>query len=178
MIRVLIAHNEPIRAKGLEAILTAGGLQVVAVCHDLFELFESVERHHPQVAILDDSIVIAPEVLFDLHRLAPGCETVGWPALNGPDSSARLVEAVQMLASFTKPAPLPAAVVSSNCNADERHLMRLVGYGLNNEQIAAMTGMDRGAVQQSLEALADRLGTEDRYDLALYGLTTLNERTA
>ena len=37
MTRGLIATNEPILAKGLETILMAGGLEVAAVCHDVFE---------------------------------------------------------------------------------------------------------------------------------------------
>jgi hypothetical protein len=37
-----------------------------------------------------------------------------------------------------------------------------------------MMGVQRSSVEESLERLSDRLGAQDRYDLALYGLSTLN----
>jgi DNA-binding NarL/FixJ family response regulator len=176
MTRVLIANHEPIRAKGLETILTAGGLEVAAVCHNVSELFESLERCSPEIAILDMSVLTAPEVVYDLRRRARQCQLVLWPQLTMSDSPARVVEAIHMMANFSTPDPSPAALVNLACSPDERRLIALCGYGLNDEQIAAAMGTNRSAVQKSLKSLSDRLGTGDRYELALYGLTTLDER--
>src|ERR1035437_4503303 len=60
MTRILIATNEPILAKGLETVLTAGGLEIAAVCHDVFELFERLPRCRPDIAVLDMTVLPAP----------------------------------------------------------------------------------------------------------------------
>jgi DNA-binding NarL/FixJ family response regulator len=175
MTRVLIATNQPIKATGLEAILIAGGMDVVAVCHDVFEIFECLHQCRPDVAVLDTPVLLAPEVIQDLRRLAPQCQLVGWPQLTLSDSPARVVEALLMMANFSGRAPSPSALVNLACSTNEREIISLAGYGLNTEEIAAAKGCDRSTVQQLLRSVGDRLGTEDRYDLALYGLSTLNE---
>jgi DNA-binding NarL/FixJ family response regulator len=174
MTRILIANKEPIRAKGMETVLKTGGLEVVAVCHDLNELFASLEKCAPDIAILDMSVLAAPEVVYDLRRIAPRCQLVLWPQLTMSDSPSQIVEAIHMMASFSGPDPSPAALVNLACSPGERQMMTLLGYGLNNAQIAAMMGVQRSSVEESLDRLSDRLGAQDRYDLALYGLSTLN----
>ena len=175
MTRVLIATNQPIKAKGLETILIAGGMEIAAICQDVFELFECLQQSRPDVAILDTPILVAPEVVHDLRRLAPQCLIVRWPQLNLSDSPARVVDAILMMANFSNPEPSPSELVDLACNAYERQVVVLAGYGLNTEEIASAMGADRSTVQKLLKSVADRLGTEDRYELALYGLSTLNQ---
>ncbi len=175
MTRVLIATNKPILAKGLETVLMAGGLEIAAVCHVVFELFECFEHCRPDIAVLDMPVLPAPEVVLDLRRLAPQCQFVLWPRLTLSDSPGRLVDALHLMTQFSGPDPSPSTLVNLTCSESERDLITLVGYGLNNQEIAAAMGSDRSTVQKLLRNLADRLGTEDRYELALYGLSTLNE---
>ena len=66
--------------------------------------------------------------------------------------------------------------MSLACNDRERELITLVGYGLNNEEIASSVGSDPSTVHKRLRELSERLGTEDRCELALYGLSTLGEK--
>jgi DNA-binding NarL/FixJ family response regulator len=175
MTRVLIATSEPILAKGLETVLMAGGMQIVAVCHDVFELFESLPRCHADIAVLDMALLPAPEVMHDLRSLAPRCRLVPWPRLASSDSPASLGDALNMLAAFPEPDPSPSVLVNLTCNQREREFVTLVGYGLSDEQIAAALGCSRSTVQQLLRSLSDRLGVEDRCELVLYGLCTLGE---
>lgn len=175
MTRVLIATNEPILAKGLETVLAAGGLDIAAVCHDVFELFECLQRCRADIAVLDLPVLPTPEVIHDMHRLAPQCQLVVWPRLALSDSPARLVDAFNLMAQFSGPDPSPSTLVNLTCSESEREFITLVGYGLNNEEIAAAMGSDRLTVQKLLKNVSDRLGTEDRCELALYGLSTLNE---
>jgi DNA-binding NarL/FixJ family response regulator len=172
---VLIATNEPVLAKGLESILTAGGLEVAAVCGDILELFERLRRHRPEVAIIDPPILPDPGVLPDLRRFAPACRFVLWPRRGNSMSPAEFVEAINLAAVFAPPDTAPAEVVYLTCNPTERNLISLLGYGLTNQEIAALTGSREPAVQKLLKNLADRLGAEDRCELALYGLSTLKE---
>jgi DNA-binding NarL/FixJ family response regulator len=175
MTRVLIATNEPIMAKGLEAILMAAGLEIAAVCSDVFELFECLPRCRPDIAVLDLPVLSAQQVIPDLHRLAPRCRFLEWPRLTVSDSPAGLGDALSLMALFPAPDPAPFALVNLACSESERKLMALVGYGLNNEEIAVALGSDRPTVKRLVRNLSDRLGTEDRCELALYGLSTLDE---
>ncbi len=174
MTRVLIATNEPVLAKGLEAVLIAGGLEVVAVCHDVLEIFECLQCCRPHIAVLDIPVLPASDVVLDLHRLAPQCQFVTWPRLTLSDSPARLADAFNLMAQFSGPDSPPSTRVNLACSESEREIITLAGYGLNNEEIAEAMGSDRSTVQNLLNNLADRLGAEDRYELALYGLSTLN----
>ena len=175
MTRVLIATNEPIRAKGLESVLRAGGLEIAAVCHDVSELFDCIARCRPEIAVLDMPILPAPEVIHDLHRLTPQCHWVLWPELARSDSLARVTEAVQMIAAFPRPDRSPSALLRELCSPSECELIALAGCGLSNEEIATVLGSDRSTIKKSVRSLSDRLGINDRCDLALYGLLMSKE---
>jgi len=177
MTLVLIATNKPIMAKGLEDMLTAGGLEVAGVCHDIFELFEKLPGSRAVIAILEKQVLPTPEVILDLHRIAPQCQFLKWPERSESDSPARLADTLNLMAQFSTPAS-PATLMSLACNERERELITLVGYGLNNEEIASSVGSDPTTVQKRLRELSERLGTEDRCELALYGLSTLGEKNA
>src|SRR5438445_13862648 len=79
MTSVLIATNEPVLARGFEAILAGGGVEVVDVCTDVAHLFESFRSGRPDVAILDMAITPMFGVLVDLRKLAPRCQILIWP---------------------------------------------------------------------------------------------------
>src|SRR5690348_7270217 len=111
MTRVLIASNKPIMAKGLEDMLTAGGLEVAGVCHDIFELFERLPGSRADIAILDKQVIPTPEVILDLRRIAPQCQFLRWPELSQSDSPARLADALNLMAQFSAPAS-PATLMS------------------------------------------------------------------
>jgi DNA-binding NarL/FixJ family response regulator len=91
------------------------------------------------------------------------------------DSPEGLVEAITLMAQFPVPDPAPSALVDIKCSEREREFITLVGYGLNNQEIADAVGSDRSTVQKLVRNLSERLGAGDRYELALYGLSTLND---
>jgi DNA-binding CsgD family transcriptional regulator len=150
---------------------------VAGVCHDIFELFEKLPGSRADIAILEKQVLPTPEVILDLRRIAPHCQFLTWPELNESDSPARLVDALNLMAQFSPPAS-PSTLMSLACNDRERELITLVGYGLNNEEIASSVGSDPSTVHKRLRELSERLGTEDRCELALYGLSTLGGKKA
>ncbi len=178
MSRVLIATDQPVLAKGMESILSEGGVEVVAVCTDVLELFDALPASRPDVAILDVGILPSPDVLRELYRVAPKCQWVEWPRLNLSESPERLVEIIHMMAHFSGPEPSPQTLVRMMCEPSERELIQLVGYGLDNGEIAAVMCADRSEVQKQISDLSSRLGAVDRYELVLYGLSTIKERSA
>jgi len=191
--RIVIATNEPVLARGFEAILTSGGLDVIGVCADLTQVFDSLRQYQPQIAILDMTLGPMQAILVELRKLAPQCHLVIWPrqisetqarelvrqgarAVLPSDVTAEvLIGTLHMLEAFPPPDPTPAALVKQVCNPLERQVLSLVGCGMKNEEIAAAVQTDRKTVDENVKNLCHRLGALDRYELALYGLSITNE---
>jgi DNA-binding NarL/FixJ family response regulator len=192
MISILLATNEPVLAKGLEIILVAAGLQISDVCTDITELIHAFRRNPPDIAILDLPFSLELDVIGDLRKLARKCQIVMWsrqlskeqatqamrlganailPAFLPP---ARLIEALQLLASFPE-SEAPAKLVNRVCNSTERQFLALVACGLKNREIGAVMRFDQNSVENLIRSVSSRLGAADRYELALYGLSTVKE---
>ncbi|HEY1338562.1 MAG TPA: response regulator [Bryobacteraceae bacterium] len=193
MTTVLIATTEPVLAKGLETILVAGEIEIAGICTDITELMDQFNRAAPDVAILDAPVLPALDVIAELRRLWPKTQLVMWPRqLSAEQASeavrlgargvlppnappARLVEAVNLLAGFPAAAAAPGAQVGSTCSAAELQAVALVGHGMNNQEIAAVMHFDEAAVDKLLKSVSQRLGAQDRCELALYGLSAINQ---
>jgi DNA-binding NarL/FixJ family response regulator len=193
MTSVLLATNEPVLAKGLEVILVAAGLQISDVCVDITQLFRAFRRNPPDVAILDFPFSLEMAVIGDLRKLARKCQIVMWSRQLSKEQAneamrlganailptflppARLIEALQLLASFPEPETTPAAMVNRVCNQTEQQLLALLACGLKNREIAAVMRFDQNSVESLMRSVSSRLGAADRYELALYGLSTVRE---
>jgi DNA-binding NarL/FixJ family response regulator len=189
--RILIATNEPMLAKGLETTLLAGGLGVCGICSDVFELFDSLLRLRPDIVILDMPVLPTPGAVTELRLLAPRCQFVVWPrtiARAGTDeairsgargvlpadaSPARLAEVLRLIVNFPEPDGGVSDLVNLTCTPLERQCLAMAGHGLNNQEIAAAVNADESTVHRLLCNVSDRLGAGDRYELALYGLSTI-----
>jgi DNA-binding NarL/FixJ family response regulator len=187
--RVLIATNEPVLAHGFQSILTSGGLEVVDVCTDLAQIFQSIVDRRPEAAILDMAVSPMHCVLVELRKLAPTCQLLVWPrqisehqakellrmgaraVLPADVAPDVLIGTLRMLDTFPTLDRTPASLVNQVCNPLERQILSLVGCGMKNDEIAAAIRTDRHAVDQQLKTLSNRLGVLDRYELALYGLS-------
>jgi DNA-binding NarL/FixJ family response regulator len=178
MSRVLIATDQTVLAAGMESVLADGGVEVVAVCRDILELFEALPAAKPDVAILDVKILPTTDVMRELYRVAPKCQWIEWPKLKPSESPERLVQIIHMMANFSGPEPTPQTLVRMVCEPGEQALIELVGYGLDNQEIAAVMCANKSEVQKQIRSLSSRLGAVDRYELVLYGLSTLKERSA
>jgi DNA-binding NarL/FixJ family response regulator len=181
--RVLIATNEPVLARGFEAILTSGGLEVVDVCIDIPHIIQTVQRCRPEAAILDMAVLPAQAVLIELRKLAPACQLLIWPRQISERQAKDLlrVGARAVLPGDVTPEVLlatdatPAALVNQVCNPLERQILSLIGCGMKNAEIAASVQATRRCVDQKVRILTQRLGVQDRYELALYGLSIAGE---
>jgi DNA-binding NarL/FixJ family response regulator len=191
MTSVLLATNEPVLAQGLEAILGAAGFQVSDVCTDVAELFRAFRRNPPDLAILDFPWSLELAVIGDLRKLARKCQIVMWSRQLSKEQAneairlganvilpaslppARLIEALQLLVSFPEPDVTPAMLVNRVCNPTEQQLLALVACGLKDREIAAVMRFDQNSVENLMRSVSSRLGVADRYELALYGLSTV-----
>jgi DNA-binding NarL/FixJ family response regulator len=192
-VRVLVATNESVLARGFEAILTNGGLEVVEVCRDVAQLFEGMQRSRPDAAILDMALTPWQNVLVELRQIVPSCQLLVWPrqiskeqaeelirmgargVLPGDVTPEVLIDTLRMLSTFPAADPTPASLVKQVCSPAERQILSLVGCGMKNEEIAALVRSDCRTVDTKVRILSQRLGAQDRYELALYGLSIAGE---
>jgi DNA-binding NarL/FixJ family response regulator len=197
MTRVLIAIREPVLATGMENVLSSAGLKIAALCTDLFALMQDLPGADAEVAILDLGVLPAPEVIRDLHRIAPQCRFLllsrgTWSqeelnaalsygaagVLPATLSPAELVETVKLVAVFGQARCTPAEAVRLVCNSHEREVIAMTGYGLDSREIAEATCSDEASIRKLMADVAGRLAAGDRYELALYGLSALKEPPA
>lgn len=193
MRRILIAVNEPVLAAGLESILKTGGFEIVDICADVAALFESIQTSRPDVAIIDGIIASTMRLVRDLRSLVPQCQLLLWggsvsrehaaevlrlgavAVLPSNISPAHLIEAMDMLVAFPPLKSAPAATVKDLCDPNERRLIALVSAGMNDDEIAAILHHDKGTVSRLIKGVSHRLGAKDRYELVLYGLSSVND---
>ncbi len=194
MTRVLIAIREPVLAEGMVNVLASAGLEIAAVCGDLFALLQALPDADAEVAILDLEALPAPELIRDLHRTAPQCRFLLWShgtwsqeqvnaalsygaagVLPATLSPAELVDTVNLVAVFGQTRCTPAEAVRLVCNSRERKVVAMAGYGMDSREIAAATCSDEASIRKLMADVAGRLAAGDRYELALYGLSALKE---
>ena len=113
------------------------------------------------------------EIIQELRRIAPKCKFVLWPRLGSGHQPGRLVEAIHTIAQF----PNPRRPVRNGrfClqreGARDHYACRL---RITNEEIASSIGAGGVRRAEADQNLSAKLGAEDRYELAMYGLSTLS----
>jgi len=180
-------------AAGLETTLKAGGFDIADICADVVQLFESIERYRPDVAILDSDVSPTMSIIGELRSATPNCQLLLWSrnlsqeqaneairlgvrgVMPASASPAQLIETIHLLATFPLPQPSPGNVVRRLCDPIERQMVALIGCGMKNNEIATLLRTDESTVSTMIRSVTRRLGAQDRYELALYGLSAGNE---
>ena len=90
-------------------------------------------------------------------------------------SPAHLIEAMDMLVTFPPLKTAPGATMKNLCDPNERRLIALVSAGMNDDEIGAILHQDKGTVNRLIKSVSNRLGAKDRYELVLYGLSSVND---
>jgi DNA-binding NarL/FixJ family response regulator len=193
MTHILIATAEPVLAMGFESILAEAGFDSRAICTDVVQVMECLERSRPDVAILDLRMPPGTGLIDDLRRLAPQCQVVlcrrkfsvgeseaivraGVRGILPADVSPRqFVEVIRLIAAFPTAHPSPAAAVINVCDDVERQLINLVGRGMPIDEIACVMHVEQSTVERLLKDVLLRHGVQDRYELALYGISMTKE---
>src|SRR5262249_53958243 len=153
-------------ARGFEAILTSGGMEVVDICTDLGRITDSFARRQPEVAILDMAVAPLHSVLIELRRLSPTCQLLVWPRqisereakelvrfgarglLPNDVTPELLIATIRMLDSFPQQDGTPSGLVKQVCNVRERQILSLVGRGMKNDEIATLVRVDARTVDE------------------------------
>ncbi len=148
-----------------------------------------IGRQYPQVRVLVLTTYDADEWVFDAIRSG----AKGYLLKDTPRD--RLVAAVKETAVgktavdsgvagklfdvIARQAPAPASGAAALLSEREREVLRLLGKGLSNGEIAGRIYLSEGTVRNYVSSIFEKLGLEDRTQAAVfairYGLTDLSE---
>lgn len=195
--RVAVFTDEPVAASGLKHILrTKTGFRFLGASHDAATLIETMVAAKPDIMLLDMTPDMTFGVLVELQEKLPKCRVILWVrsistelAFQAIEHGTRgilrktvteetLVKCLQMVAegglwfedSLRSGIQAARAV---NLTKRESQLVSLLAQGLKNKELASLLAISEGTVKVYLSRLFRKLGVNDRFELALYGLRNL-----
>lgn len=197
MLRVLAFTDEVIVAAGLKQVLNRkSGFRLVGVSDRPSNLVEMAISLKPDLMLLDLTPELTFGVLYELHERAPDQRIVLLVrnistelALQAIERGVRgivrktlpeetLLKCLRMVADgglwFEK--SLQEGFLASrtiNLSKRESQLVALLAQGLRNKEIASLLLISEGSVKVYLSRLFRKLGVNDRFELALFGLRNL-----
>ncbi|MBS2035187.1 response regulator transcription factor [bacterium] len=197
MIRAILIEDQSLVRASLASILTPLGVDLVAETSYGAEALDLIERHRPDLLILDLALpdMDGVQVLRSLRlqgwavptlvvtgaatafRLKSSVEAGANGFLSKNASPEELMEAVRLVVGGGRYiTPGIARECTGHITSRQQRILEGVVYGLTNDQIAAHLHISRGTVKMEINALFQTLGCADRTHLAceaaIQGLVT------
>jgi DNA-binding NarL/FixJ family response regulator len=197
MTRVLIADDHPMIAAALDVLLRGSDYELIGRARSGAEALSQVQQLKPDILLLDVNMPDGSglDVLKQLREsrhaptvvlLTAGMDDPQLLAADGLDPEgmvlktsdpALLLECMEQvrggeswvdpeIAERTRQAKEKASKVPS-LTPRERELIELVRQGLRNRDIAAQLGVTEGTVKVYLHAIFDKVGVDNRTELAM-----------
>jgi len=202
MTRVYLYSDQPILAKGLEALLAATGrFQLECFFSGVPELMERLESNVPEILLLDLTPEVTFGVLSDIKRVVRECKLVLWVNSISTELAFQAMGlGVRGILRKTLPAELQVKCLHKVSEGElwfekaltdsflaakrvvlsqrEGQLITLLSHGLKNKEIASTLLISEGTVKVYLSRLFQKVGVKDRFELALFGLKNLTSGQA
>jgi len=197
MASLLLCTDEPILAEGLTRILSVDEtLRLCSWCSKVENIAQELEKHQPDLLLVDMTSDVTFSVLSSLHGVASQARIVLWVhaistelalqamslGIRGILRKTLPVETLVRCLSRVNEGELwfEKALTDSIMGARrysltrrEGQLVALLSQGLKNKEIATALTISEGTVKVYLSRLFQKLGVKDRFELALYGLKNL-----
>jgi DNA-binding NarL/FixJ family response regulator len=197
MTRVYLYSDQPILAKGLEAVLSATGrFQLESSYSGIPELVERLQTGAPDILLLDVTPEVTFGVLSDIKRVVQESKLVLWVNVISTELAFQAMGlGVRGILRKTLPADLQVKCLQKVNEGElwfekaltdsflcarrvaltqrEGQLVSLLSQGLKNKEIATTLMISEGTVKVYLSRLFQKVGVKDRFELALFGLKNL-----
>jgi two-component system response regulator DesR len=202
MTRVYLYSDQPILAKGLEAVLSAAGkFQLESSYSGTQELAERLQANAPDILLLDVPPEITFAVLTDIKPVILNCKLVLWVNAISTELAFQAMElGVRGILRKSLPTELQVnclqrvqegelwfekslterflAAKRVMLSPREGQLITLLSHGLKNKEIASTLEISEGTVKVYLSRLFQKVGVKDRFELALFGLKNITSGLA
>ncbi len=197
MTRVSIYSDQPILAKGLEAVLIATGrFQVESWSCGIPELVQRLQNRAPDILLLHVAPEVTVGILSGIKHVRQESRVVLWVnAIPAGLAFQAMGLGVRGILRTSLPIDLQIkclqkiqegelwfekTLTDSFVNAQrvvlsrrEGQLITLLCQGLKNKEIASTLKITEGTVKVYLSHLFQKVGVKDRFELAVFGLTNL-----
>jgi DNA-binding NarL/FixJ family response regulator len=194
MTTVALYSEQPVLTAGLRAVMDGlDDFTLGAVFTDLNPLMEHIRTRRPSVVLLDATAAVTFSVLSELKLAASDVPVVLWvDAVSTGFASQALTLGVRGILRKSLPIELQIKCLRIVAAGDlwveqtlreelltarrvlltrrERQLVGLLVQGLKNKEIAHAMTLSEGTVKVYLTRLFQRLGVNDRFELALLAL--------
>jgi two-component system nitrate/nitrite response regulator NarP len=198
MTRILLYSDEPILAKGLEAILRqVEGFDLLPTCNNIAGLLAQAATDAPDILLLDLTPDITFGVISDIKRTMRSTSVVLWVnAISTELAFQAMGLGVRGILRKTLPTDLQVKCLEKVLAGElwfeksltdsflcarrvaltqrEGQLVSLLSQGLKNKEIASTLLISEGTVKVYLSRLFQKVGVKDRFELALFGLKNLS----
>src|SRR5271157_4160547 len=195
--RILLYSDEPILAKGLEAVLRqVEGFDLLPICGSVAALVEQMAQGSPELVLMDLTPEITFAVLNDMKHAMMSCRIVLWVnsistelafqamglGVRGilrktlpTDLQVKCLQKVQAGELWFEKALTDSFLCARRVALTQREgqLVSLLSQGLKNKEIATTLMISEGTVKVYLSRLFQKVGVKDRFELALFGLKNL-----
>jgi len=195
--RLLVFTDEPLLAKGLEAVLMSrSDFELVATCPQVLEIAEAVAASKPDILLIDLTPEVTFERLLGLQNQFPGTRIMLWVHSIGAEVAYQALEqGIRGILRKTLPVEAMIAclgivaagghwfdeameaslqtLTTVHLTPRESQIVNLLTTGLKNKEIATALFLSEGTVKVYLSRLFQKLGVKDRFELALYGLKNM-----
>ena len=182
---------------GLEVTLAASeGFRLAAACTDLKELVEQIQRKAATLILIELTSEVTLQALKEIQGMSRGIPIILWVDHVSTEFASQVIAAgvrgilrktvtlEQHLDCFRKVAAgelglekgLSDELLSTErvtLTPRERQVMGLVAQGLRNKEIAYTIGVTEGTIKVYLSRLFQKVGANDRLDLALFALRNM-----
>jgi DNA-binding NarL/FixJ family response regulator len=194
MTRVALYSEQPILRAGLEAVMAGkGDVSLSAVFTDLDSLIEHVRTSRPSVILLEMTAAVTFANLSRLKSIAGDAPIVLWVDVASAEYvSQALALGVRGILRKSQLIELQIKCLRNVAAGDlwveqglcdqpltpnrvsltrrERQLLGLLAQGLKNKEIAYALTLSEGTVRVYLSRLLQKVGANDRLELALFAL--------
>jgi DNA-binding NarL/FixJ family response regulator len=194
VINVALFSAQPILVEGLQSIFARdGNLALTAAFANVPALVADVAVHPPDVFLLEATPEVNLDLLQKLRMVAPSAPVVLWVEavavefvsqvlalgvrgiLRKSMPVAQLVECVRKVAGgelWIEKSLCERLICTQKVSLTprERQLLALLAQGLKNKEIAYALQITEGTVKVYLSRLFQKVGANDRFDLALFAL--------
>jgi len=197
MTRILLYSDEPILAKGLEAVLRqVEGFELLPTCNTVAGVVDQVTRVVPDLVLMDLTSEITFAVLSEMKHAMASTKIVLWVnnistelafqamglGVRGilrktlpTDLQVKCLQKVQAGELWFEKALTDSFLCARRVALTQREgqLVSLLSQGLKNKEIATTLMISEGTVKVYLSRLFQKVGVKDRFELALFGLKNL-----